>query len=68
MTAMEAALAALPAGALTEGALALHVRPLFSRVLGAAAGTAYLANHSLGRPLDATADDVQQGLDRSEHH
>lgn len=40
-----------------------HVAPLFSRHAGAFAGSAYLANHSLGRPLDATADDVREGLD-----
>lgn len=56
------AVAALPAGALTEATLATHVRPLFSHVLAAAGDTAYLANHSLGRPLDATVADVQEGL------
>ena len=40
-----------------------HVAPLFSRHRAAHAGRAYLANHSLGRPLDATADDVREGLD-----
>ena len=39
------------------------VAPLFSRHRAAYAGRAYLANHSLGRPLDATADDVREGLD-----
>ena len=29
----------------------------------ALAGRAYLANHSMGRPLDATGDDVREGLD-----
>ena len=62
MTAIAGAVAAMPTGALTEAALTTHVRPLFSRVLGAARDTVYLANHSLGRPLDATATDVQEGL------
>ena len=62
MTAIKDAVAALPAGALTESAVAMHVRPLFARVLEAAGDTVYLANHSLGRPLDATAADVQEGL------
>ncbi len=59
---IEAAVAALGPGALTEAALARHVAPLFSRVLAAGGPRAYLANHSLGRPLDATADDVQEAL------
>jgi len=59
---VEAAVAALGPGALTEAALARHVAPLFSRVLAAGGPRAYLANHSLGRPLDVTADDVQEAL------
>ena len=59
---IEAAVAALGPGALTESALTRHVRPLFGRVLDAGGDAIYLANHSLGRPLDATADDVQEGL------
>lgn len=39
------------------------VAPLFSRHRAALAGASYLANHSLGRPLDATAADVAEGLD-----
>ena len=39
-----------------------HVAPLFSRVLAAHRDRIYLANHSLGRPLDATEDDVREGL------
>jgi kynureninase len=35
-----------------------HVAPLFSRVL--ARNSIYLANHSLGRPLDAMADDIAE--------
>ena len=39
-----------------------HVAPLFSRVRAACGDRVYLANHSLGRPLDATDDDVREGL------
>jgi len=39
-----------------------RVAPLFSRVLTAQRGRIHLANHSLGRPLDATADDIREGL------
>jgi kynureninase len=35
-----------------------HIAPLFSRVLSS--DTLYLANHSLGRPLDAMADDLAE--------
>ncbi len=59
---IEAAVAALGRDALSEEALAQHVAPLFGRVLAAGGQRAYLANHSLGRPLDATADDVQEAL------
>jgi kynureninase len=61
--AIERAVAALGSGPLTEAALAAHVAPLFSRALAADPARIYLANHSLGRPLDATADDVRAGLD-----
>lgn len=54
------AVAALGPGALTEDALRLHVFPLFSRTL--AAPGIYLANHSLGRPLDQTEDDLREGF------
>ena len=55
------ALDALGTGPLTESALARHVFPLFSRVLRAPG--VYLANHSLGRPLDQTHFDVAEALD-----
>jgi kynureninase len=61
--AIERAVAALGSGPLTEKALAAHVAPLFSRALAANPARIYLANHSLGRPLDATADDLREGLD-----
>lgn len=48
---------------MAEAGLREHVWPLFSRVLGSNRKEIYLANHSLGRPLDQTALDVQRGLD-----
>jgi kynureninase len=56
------AAAALGPGPLTEAGVSAHVAPLFSRVLAAQRGRIYLANHSLGRPLDAMAHDVQEGV------
>jgi kynureninase len=56
------AIAALGDGALTEAGVQRHIAPLFSRVLDRWRGRIYLANHSLGRPLDATDDDVREGL------
>jgi kynureninase len=52
--------AAIGNGALTEEGLRLHVFPLFSKTL--AAPGIYLANHSLGRPLDQTEDDLCEGF------
>jgi kynureninase len=49
-------------GPLTEQNLRQHVWPLFSRVRTEHAGI-YLANHSLGRPPDRTAEDVMHALD-----
>ncbi len=43
-----------------EEDLVAHVHPLFTRVL--ARDEIYLANHSLGRPLDMAADDVQEAM------
>ena len=57
---IEAAVAALPPGPLHEAGLRTHLTPLFMRQ--AIPGRIYLANHSLGRPLDATDDDVREGL------
>ncbi len=59
---IEAAIRALGTGTLTESALQRHVAPLFSRHKLAYGDRIYLANHSLGRPLDATDDDVREGL------
>ena len=58
--AMTDAVAALGPGALSEDSLRLHIFPLFSRTL--AAPGIYLANHSLGRPLDQTEDDLREGF------
>lgn len=52
------AVAALGDGPLREEAIYRHIAPLFSRVL--ASDRVYLANHSLGRPLDQMADDVAE--------
>ena len=62
---IELAVARLGEGALTESALVEHVHPLFSRVLerNQQSGEIYLANHSLGRPLDMVAHVVQGALD-----
>jgi kynureninase len=46
---------------LTEDYLREHVWPKFSRVM--ARDEVYLANHSLGRPLDQMASDVARGTD-----
>src|SRR5260370_3523243 len=54
------AVAAMGSGALTEEALRRHVFPLFSKTL--AAPGIYLANHSLGRPLNQTEDDLREGF------
>ena len=48
--------------ALSEALIARTIRPLFSRAL-APERPVYLANHSLGRPPDRTAADVQRALD-----
>ncbi|MBB5341146.1 aminotransferase class V-fold PLP-dependent enzyme [Tunturiibacter gelidoferens] len=54
------ALAAIGPGELTEDTLHLHVFPLFSKTL--AAPGIYLANHSLGRPLNQTEEDLREGF------
>ena len=50
-------------GPLTEKNLRAEVWPLFSRVLERSQRSIYLANHSLGRPLDRTAEDIADGVD-----
>ena len=56
------AVAALGPSNLTAEGIRQHIAPLFSRVLGANRNCAYFANHSLGRPLDASADDLAQAI------
>src|SRR5271167_95394 len=56
------AVAALGDGPLTEAGVEAHVAPLFSRVLERRKTAIDLANHSLGRPLDATAADVAEAI------
>jgi kynureninase len=51
-------LESLPQGPLTAEGIDAHIRPLFSRVLQRQ--EIYLANHSLGRPLDQLAVDMQR--------
>jgi len=60
--AIAAAIAAMGPGPLTEEGISRHVAPLFSRVLSGPERPIYLANHSLGRPLDATATDVGEAI------
>jgi kynureninase len=55
-----ASLTELGEGPLSAAFIQSRVRPLFSRVLERI--EIYLANHSLGRPLDQTALDVAEGL------
>jgi kynureninase len=57
---IQEAVARLGSGPLSEESIQQHIAPLFSRVL--TSGRIYLANHSLGRPLDQMADDVREGL------
>ncbi len=58
---IEGQIAKLGKGPLTEEGISEHIRPLFSRVLSR--NEIYLANHSLGRPLDQTALDIGEALD-----
>lgn len=59
------AVAKLGDGPLTESAIIEHILPLFSRVLSRNERTneIYLANHSLGRPMDAVATEVTRAID-----
>ncbi len=59
---IESAVKALGDGPLCEEGIAEHVRPLFSRVASERPRRIYLANHSLGRPLDAVTSDVHEAL------
>jgi kynureninase len=59
------AVAKLGFGPMTEHGVVEHLHPLFSRVLERNQRTSeiYLANHSLGRPLDLVAPVMQTALD-----
>ncbi|WP_269533483.1 aminotransferase class V-fold PLP-dependent enzyme [Chitinimonas sp. BJYL2] len=59
--ALQTALAALGTAPLTEASLREHIHRLFQRVLNQGPKETYLANHSLGRPLDAMASDLAEG-------
>ena len=60
---VETAVQAMGTAALNETAIKQHIRPLFSQVLSQSIQHHYFANHSLGRPLDQTRNDVLEGLD-----
>lgn len=60
--AIAAAVAAMGPAPLNEEGIARHVAPLFSHVMSGRERPIYLANHSLGRPLDATAADVAEAI------
>jgi kynureninase len=47
----------IPSAPLTEDLVRTHIFPLFTKTL--ASPTIYLENHSLGRPLDQTEDDLR---------
>jgi kynureninase len=55
---LQRAILGLGNGSLEQDSIQQHIAPLFSRVLSSK--SLYLANHSLGRPLDAMADDVAE--------
>lgn len=62
MNEIQQAVAALGPDPLSEDSLVHHIHPLFSRVMARSSHEIYLANHSLGRPLDRTVDDIQRAL------
>jgi kynureninase len=57
---LQQAMSKVGAVSLQQDAIQQQIAPLFSRVLSS--DTVYLANHSLGRPLDAMADDVAEAI------
>ncbi len=65
MVSIEQAVGGLGNAPLTEERCRQHLWPLFTRTIEAVgrSGEIYLANHSLGRPLDRTAEDVRTALD-----
>jgi kynureninase len=56
--ALQRAISGLGSGPLEQDSIQQQIAPLFSRVLSS--NSLYLANHSLGRPLDALADDLAE--------
>ena len=62
MTSIAEQVAKMGPGPLSEVGLKEHVWPMFSRVLSRG-DEIYLANHSLGRPLDQTAEDIREGFE-----
>jgi kynureninase len=60
------AIASLGPGPVTEDALRTHIFPLFSHTI--ARPGIYLANHSLGRPLNQTRDDVRECIELWQSH
>ena len=66
--AIATAVGALGHGPLTEEGVARHIAPLFSRVLSERGRAIYLANHSLGRPLDTTTDDLAEAIGLWQSH
>ena len=60
------AIAALGSGPLTEDGLRAHIFLLFSHTI--ARPGIYLANHSLGRPLNQTQDDVRECIELWQSH
>jgi kynureninase len=58
-SALARTVSALGEAPLTEASITAQIAPLFSRVL--ASDQVYLANHSLGRPMDAMATDIAEG-------
>lgn len=58
--AIQGAVDQLSSGPLCEDGIQRHIAPLFSRTF--ASDHIYLANHSLGRPLDQMTEDVHEGL------
>ncbi len=65
MLSIDEAVKGLGDGPLTEDRCREHLWPLFSRTIEAVSrsGKIYLSNHSLGRPLDRTAEDVRSAVD-----
>jgi kynureninase len=57
---IQEAAARLSSNPLSEEAVQQHIAPLFSRTL--AQKHIYLANHSLGRPLDQMTDNIREGI------